>query len=334
MNRAGEDNPRLDRAEPAMEPGEPATEPGVRVADTVAQLRRMLEDYEHRRREGRAPGSGERPVVRSGLAALDAALPRGGFLLGSVVELLSDLPGAGATEMALRIARAAGALPAPGQPPLMGHSASAPPSPSGVQVRPVVVVDTDGDFYPPAAARLGFDLTRLIVVRPREGRAALVAVDECLRCPAVAAVVAGLHRLGDVSSRRLQLAAESAGGLGLILRPAGERGGERGGERSGERSGERGGRGRKSFAAVQMLIEPVERSACGAGPDAGLAAGVAGSVHGAESVRRVWVTLLHVREGMPGGPLGVTFPDETRAVSVSAGSGFPGGEESISRAVG
>ena len=103
--------------------------------------------------------------------------------------------------------------------------------------RCLVLVDTTKDFYPPAAWQHGIAFDRLIVIRTNHWQEAFWAVDQSLRCRAVATVIATLPPLDERRSRRLQLAAKSSGCLGLILRPA---------------------RGRtKSFAAVRILIESV-----------------------------------------------------------------------------
>ena len=47
-------------------------------------------------------------------------------------------------------------------------------------------------------------------------------IDQVLRCPAVAAVVADAGECTPVASRRLQLAAEAGGGYGLLARPVWE----------------------------------------------------------------------------------------------------------------
>jgi len=103
---------------------------------------------------------------------------------------------------------------------------------------PIVLIDTHGDFYPPAAEAFGISLDRLIVLRVRRAKDALWAAEQSLRSPAVGAVIAPLNDLDERDSRRLQLAAERSGCLGLILRPAHRRA--------------------KSFAAVQMLVESDE----------------------------------------------------------------------------
>ncbi len=85
--------------------------------------------------------------------------------------------------------------------------------------RPLVWCDPYGLFYPPAAAALGVALGQVYVIRPGREQA-LWATAECLRCPGVGAVVASLpERLSQVDARRLQLAAEKGGGVGLMLRP-------------------------------------------------------------------------------------------------------------------
>ena len=62
-------------------------------------------------------------------------------------------------------------------------------------------------------------LDRLLLLRPPSPREEIWAVAECLRCPAVAAVIAAVPKLTRVEARRLQLAAERGGGVGLLMRP-------------------------------------------------------------------------------------------------------------------
>jgi len=146
--------------------------------------------------------------------------------------------------------------------------------------RVIVFVDREGDFYPPAAWGLGLPVDRLVVVRPGNERDAYWAMDQSLRCAAVAVVVGSLGGLNDSLARRLQLAAETCGGLGILLRPV--------------------ARPTHRFAAVRMRIEgappPLEQ------PDA----------------RRCRITLLAVREGTPVEPFVVDLNHETGAGDPSA----------------
>ena len=161
----------------------------------VQRLRRQVQRHERRQR----PPEPRR--CSSGCSALDQLLPVGGWVAGSLVEWLSSATGGGAATLALwaahQIAREGGAL---------------------------VVMDRRQEFYLPAAAALGVDLERLIVVRASSEREELWALDQALRCTAVAAVWAQVGPQSSAALRRLQLAAEQGGGVGLLVRPARVRG--------------------------------------------------------------------------------------------------------------
>jgi hypothetical protein len=83
-----------------------------------------------------------------------------------------------------------------------------------------VVIDGRRDFYPPAAAALGIPLEQTVVVRPAKARDALWAWEQSLRSGAVAVALGWVETLNDRAFRRLQLAAETGGSLGFLLRPA------------------------------------------------------------------------------------------------------------------
>lgn len=68
----------------------------------------------------------------------------------------------------------------------------------------------------PGLLRFGLDPGRLIVVEARRPAELLWAMEEGLRCPGLAATV-GEAAIGPTAGRRLQLAAEKGGGLGLLL---------------------------------------------------------------------------------------------------------------------
>ena len=166
---------------------------------------RRIEGY--RRPEDGAP-------ITSGCAALDRLLPAGGFHHGTLVEWLAAGSGSGAGTLAMIAAREA----------LLEGGA-------------LVVMDRGRWFYPPAAAGLGIDLENLIVIRAHNEKDELWALDQALRCQGVAAVWAPLEELDWRTFRRLQLAAEGGGGLGVLLRPATVH-------------------GQPSWSDVQLLVEP------------------------------------------------------------------------------
>ncbi|MCU0715073.1 MAG: hypothetical protein MUD03_02985 [Pirellula sp.] len=141
-------------------------------------------------------GRPESPAISSGIASMDRCLPASGYACGSLVEFLTErrIPH-GATSIALGLAREA--------------------SRTG---KYVVLIDPDWAYYPPALARLGLPLERIIGIRPKNHADLIWALDQVLRNPAVGCVVASVDRMEDRTARRIQLAAEAGGGLGILLR--------------------------------------------------------------------------------------------------------------------
>lgn len=84
----------------------------------------------------------------------------------------------------------------------------------------LIVIDSRGDFYPPGAISLGLDLQTTVVIRPGKSAEALWTLEQSLRTPGVGVVVCPWQRLSSRTFRRLQLAAETGGSLGILLRPA------------------------------------------------------------------------------------------------------------------
>jgi protein ImuA len=81
--------------------------------------------------------------------------------------------------------------------------------------------------WPPGLARCGLSPADLILLRAERWTDALWAMEEALRCPAVAGTLLAPDWDADATAcpldltagRRLQLAAEAGGGIGLLLRP-------------------------------------------------------------------------------------------------------------------
>jgi hypothetical protein len=93
--------------------------------------------------------------------------------------------------------------------------------------RVLVVLDCedgrDRHFYPPAAQALGVDVSRMVVLRPRNVQDAIWGMDQVLRCRRVGSVWGCWDRLDSRVFRRLQLAAEEGEALGMVVRPGGRR---------------------------------------------------------------------------------------------------------------
>ncbi len=172
----------------------------AQLAATSASLMQRLSS-EVRGLETAGRQATNKQTISCGCEALDHCLPDGGYVPGSVVEYLRAMPGCGASTLAFTAA------------------AAAMKSTQGF----VVIIDTQHNIYPPALASWGIDLDKVVFVRPQSDVDALWAVDQSLRTPAVAAVVADVERIDDRAARRMQLAAEQGGGLALLLRPASAR---------------------------------------------------------------------------------------------------------------
>ena len=136
-------------------------------------------------------------VLPFGLAAIDRALPGGGLARGA----LHELHGAGADEE---------------------DGAAAAGFAAGIAGRlgPGLVLWClkRGDLYGTGLAEHGLDPAQIVTVRAARDDDILWALEEGLRAPGVAAVIAEVARLPMVAGRRLQLAAERSGVTALLLR--------------------------------------------------------------------------------------------------------------------
>lgn len=140
-----------------------------------------------------------------GLGALDAALPGGGLVRGGVHELITAPGDAAAHGFAASLLSR---LPDT-QGPILWCRLSAPADPLSLADMP----------YGPGLAGMGLDPSRLILVRPGCLDDALWVLEEALRCRNLAAVVGDGVQPSPVAGRRLQLAAEQGGALGLMILP-------------------------------------------------------------------------------------------------------------------
>jgi hypothetical protein len=137
------------------------------------------------------------PAAPSGYAELDASLPGGGWPVGAIAELMPEATGMGELSVLApvlsRLARA-GRYIAWIAPPYLP--------------------------YAPALVQWQLPLKRLLIIQTRGAQESLWAAEQTLRCPAFGAVLSWPAEIADKNVRRLQLAAEAGGSLGILYRPA------------------------------------------------------------------------------------------------------------------
>jgi protein ImuA len=131
-----------------------------------------------------------------GLPEMDARLPGGGLALGALHEV------AGAGNGALD--GAAAALFAAG---IMARTKGQ-----------ILWCVRDQDLFAPGLEAAGLAADRVIYVEAGDEQTALACFEEGLRHGGLAGVVAEIGQLSMTSSRRLQLAAEGSGTLGIAIR--------------------------------------------------------------------------------------------------------------------
>ncbi len=143
-----------------------------------------------------APAHMAQASVPSGFAALDAALPGGGWPVGALTELMPRHVGIGELRL---LGPALASQAAKGR----GLAWIAPPHLP----------------YAPALAAAGIELARLLIVTTRTAQETLWACEQALASNACGAVLAWMTALRYAELRRLQLAAAGSRALALLFRP-------------------------------------------------------------------------------------------------------------------
>ena len=156
---------------------------------TVEALRERIRCLEGGARHRRA-------VLPFGIKAIDEHLPEGGLALGALHEVAGG--GNGAVDGAAAALFAAGIAAR-----TRGH---------------VLWCVTRQDLFAPALAQAGLAPDRVIYVEAGDEKSALACFEEALRHRKLGAVVAEVAHLSMIASRRLQLAGEGSGVIGLALR--------------------------------------------------------------------------------------------------------------------
>jgi hypothetical protein len=145
-----------------------------------------------------------RPVWSTGNSALDARLPGGGWPTASLIEVLLDHTGLGEVQLFL--------------PALVKCQRNTGPGMSD-DAPWLVWIAPPHEPYAPALVQQGIELGRLLVVRPASATEALWAAEQALGSGVCAAVLLWLKGSDDRWLRRLKLAAEAGGALGVLFRP-------------------------------------------------------------------------------------------------------------------
>jgi hypothetical protein len=161
---------------------------GLQRTQMLKQLARLCRSGE----SGRAPWQ----AAPSGFPELDANLPGGGWPVGAIAELMSDAIGIG--ELSLLV-------------PVLSKLARAG--------RYIAWIAPPYLPYAPALAQRGLPLERVLLIQTRNLQESLWATEQALRCPAIGAVLGWPASIVDKNVRRLQLAAEAGGSLGILYRP-------------------------------------------------------------------------------------------------------------------
>jgi cell division inhibitor SulA/protein ImuA len=140
----------------------------------------------------------------SGYEALDRHLPGGGWPQNALTEILVEHYGIGELRLLM-----------PALAALSNEDSSADYNEPGW----IAWVSPPFQPYPPALQQWGIDLSRVLIVRPRDGSEMLWSAEQALSSGTCAAVLLWSDKLDDQAGRRLQLAAEKGNSWAIAFRP-------------------------------------------------------------------------------------------------------------------
>ena len=151
-----------------------------------------------------------RTGLASGFPRLDRCLPGGGWPLEALTEILIGQYGIGELRLLMPALAELSAEEAPGK--YGDHGEHAEPG-------WVAWIDPPFQPYAPALQQSGIDLSRMLIVRPKDNSELLWSAEQALSSGTCAAVLLWPDRLDDQGSRRLQLAAEKGHSWAIAFRP-------------------------------------------------------------------------------------------------------------------
>jgi len=144
------------------------------------------------------------PGLSSGYEALDRHLPGGGWPRNSLTEILVEHYGVGELRLLM---------------PALASLSSDDNSLDYNEPGWIAWVAPPFQPYPPALQQWGIDLSRMLIVRPKNDSEMLWSAEQALSSGTCAAVLLWPDVLDDQAGRRLQLAAEKGNSWAIAFRP-------------------------------------------------------------------------------------------------------------------
>lgn len=142
--------------------------------------------------------------LASGYPELDRHLPGGGWPLKALTEILIEQYGIGELRLLM---------------PALARLSAEDPQSDYSEPGWIAWIAPPFKPYPPALQQSGIDLSRMLIVRPRDAGETLWSAEQALSSGTCAAVLFWAERLDDQASRRLQLAAEKGNSWAIAFRP-------------------------------------------------------------------------------------------------------------------
>ena len=148
--------------------------------------------------------AGCRAGLASGYPELDRHLPGGDWPPDALTEILTGHYGIGELRLLM---------------PALARLSSTAPEQDFAEPGWIAWIAPPFQPYPPALRQYGLDLSRMLIVRPKDAGEVLWSADQALSSGTCAAVLLWPETLDDQSGRRLQLAAEKGRSWAIAFRP-------------------------------------------------------------------------------------------------------------------
>jgi len=160
-------------------------------ADIIARLQREILPL-----QGYKPAAAGQPFD-AGLGVVVDAFPNASFPLGAIHEFICT----GAEDASATSAFIAGIVSA-----IMKQAGTS------------LWISSSQTIFPPALQLFGIDPCKIIFVDIVREKERIWAIEEALKCPAIAAVIGDIQEISFTASRRFQLAVEQSHVTGFVLR--------------------------------------------------------------------------------------------------------------------